>query len=318
MKRWWLLAAVAIGVMAAAAGAFWQYRRSQAAHPKVVPAPVAAAPVETEITLAGTVQATNVVNVAVPVDGIVDQFMADVGQHVSEGEVLARIKNPRLAAALQAAQLDAEQAQNHLSQLEAALIAARLEVSRSEADSARVKSELERAEKTIERQRIMYREGVTPRLTYEKAEQEYNSLKAQSQNLLEGMKKAAGSVDSTTAELDPARKALAHKTSDLEDAQAEMATGEVNALADGVVIVRRGKLREAVTTAVTDLFQIAADPAALEVVGSVEPRLSDRLHTGLSADVEVTGVPGTTTGTVREVIATHRLDKLDRISSIEY
>jgi multidrug resistance efflux pump len=303
MRRWWLLAAVAIGVLAVAAGAFWQYRRSQAVHAKVPAVPSPAVLVETEITVNGTVQAAKVVNVPVPVDGIIDRFLADVGQHVSEGEVLARIKNPRSAAAFEAAQLDAGQAQNHLSQLEAAQIAARLEVSRSEADAARVKSELERTEKTFERQQMMYREGVTPRLTYEKAEQEYNSLKAQSQNLLGVAKKAADRVDSITAELEPARKALEKKNSDLEDAQAEMATGEVNALSDGVVVARRGKPGEPVTPAMTDLFQIAADPAALQMVGPVEPKVADRIHAGQSADVEITGVPGTTTGVVREAKA---------------
>ena len=57
-----------------------------------------AAPKATEITLTGAVQAAHVVDVPVPVDGTVEQFLAEVGQHVSEGEVLARIRNPRLAA----------------------------------------------------------------------------------------------------------------------------------------------------------------------------------------------------------------------------
>jgi multidrug resistance efflux pump len=303
MRRWWLPVAAAIGVLAVAAGAFWQYRRSQAVHAKVPAASSPAVLVETEIAVNSTVQAAKVVNVPVPVDGTIEQFLADVGQHVSAGEVLARIKNPKIALALQAAQLDAEQARNHLSQLESEVIAARLEVSRSEADATRVKSELEQAEKTFERQKMMYDQGVTPRLTYEKAEQEYNSLKAQSQNLVDVAKKAADRVDSITAELDPARKALAQKTSDLEDAQAEMATGEVNAPSDGVLIGRRGKPGEPVTTAVTDLFQISTDPAALEVVGSVEPRLADRIRAGQLADIEITGAPGATTGVVREVKA---------------
>ncbi len=303
MKRWWLPVAAAIGALAVAAGAFWQYRRSGAVHAKVPAASSPAVLVETEIAVNGTVQAAKVVNVPVPVDGTVEQFLADVGQHVSAGEVLARIKNPKMALAFEAAQSDAQQARSHLSQLESDLIAARLEVSRSEADATRVKSELEQAEKTIERQRIMYREGVTPRLTYEKAEQEYNSLKAQAQSLGDVAKKAAERVDSITAQLDPARKAVAQKTSDLEDAQAEMATGEVDAPSDGVVIARRGKLGAAVTTTVPDLFQISTDPAALEVVSSVEPRLTDRIRAGQSADVEITGVPGATAGVVREVKA---------------
>jgi multidrug resistance efflux pump len=235
------------------------------------------------------------------VDGIIDQFMADKGQHVSEGEVLARIRNPRLAAGEQAARLDAEQAQNHLSQLESALLAARLEVSRSEADAVRVRSELGQAEKTLERQQTMFREGVTSRLAYEKAEHDYNSLKAESEKLAATAQRAADRVDSTTQELDPARKMLAQKTSNLEDAQAESAVGEVNSLADGLVIARRGKRGEPVTTAISNLFQIDADPGALEAVAGVEPQVAMRIHPGQVVAMQIDGVPSSAAGTVREV-----------------
>jgi len=237
----------------------------------------------------------------VPVDGTVDEFMADVGQHVSEGEVLARIRNPRLAAGQQMAKLDAEQAQNRLSQLESALIAARLEVSRSEADAMRIKSDLDQAEKAFERQQTMFQEGVTPRLAYEKAEHEYTSLKAASQSLAETAKKAADRVDSIAREIDPARKALAQKTSDLEDAEAGAAVGEMNSPTDGVVIARRSELGKAVTPAISDLFQIAADPQVLEAAAPVQPLVADRIHSGQTATIQIANVPSPMSGTIREV-----------------
>jgi HlyD family secretion protein len=244
-----------------------------------------------------------VVNVPAPVDGTIDQFMAEVGQHVSEGEVLARVRNPELAAAEQTAQLDAEQARNHLGQLESGLIAARLEVSRSEADATRVKLQLDQAEKTFQRQQMMFREGITARLTYEKAEQEYNSLKAESQRLESAVKAAADRVESITKELDPARKALAQKTNALEDAQAEAATGEVNSPTDGVVIAIHGKPGEPVTSALADLFQIAADPPALEAVTQVDSGSAARIHPGQTVEIAAAGVPGKFSATVREIKA---------------
>jgi multidrug resistance efflux pump len=290
----------AVAGLAFAAGAFYWYRRPPAGHVQAAPALPTAVPVA-EIVLTGIIQPAQVVNVPVPLDGTIDQFMAGAGQHVSEGEVLARIKNPKLAAAQQAAQLDAEQAQNHLRQLEAALIAARLEVSRSEADAIRVKLELDKAEKIFERQQTMFREGVTPRLTFEKAGQEYSSVKAESQKLVETARKAAERVDSTTRELDPARKALAQKTNELEDAQAEAAMGEVNSPADGVVIARRGKPGVPVTRATSDLFQIAVDPGVLEIVASIEPQAAARVHPGQAVAIQIAGMPSPTTNTVRAV-----------------
>jgi multidrug resistance efflux pump len=283
---------VAIGL---AAGGFVAFRQLRATHSKAAPAPIPVVPAE--ISLTGIVQPVQVVKIPVPVDGAVEQFMADVGQHVSEGEVLARIRNPRLAAAQQMTKLDVEQAQNRLSQLESALIAARLEVSRSEADAMRIKSDLGQAEKAFERQKTMFQEGVTPRLTYEKAEHEYTLLKAAAQNLEETARKAADRVDSTTKELDPARKLLAQKTSDLEDAEAETAVGEVNSPADGVVIARRGQLGKPVTPVMSDLFQIAVDPQVLQVVANTVARIQP----GQTAAFQIENVPAPTMGTVREV-----------------
>jgi len=288
-----MLAIAGIMALGLAAGGFVAFHRS-----RVAPQPPRAVPVApAEITLTGSIQPAQVVNIPVPVDGTVEQFMADVGQHVSEGEVLARIRNPKRAAAQQMAKLDAEQAQNRLSQLESALLAARLEVSRSEADAMRIKSDLNQAEKTFERQKTMFQEGVTPRLAYEKAEHEYNSLQAAAQNLAATAKSAADRVDSTTKELEPARKALAQKTSDLEDAEAETAVGEVNSPSDGVVIARRGHPGQPVTPAMSDLFQIAVDPQVLQVVANTVAGIQP----GQTVAIQIAGVPTPTMGTVREV-----------------
>lgn len=301
MRGKWIFAAGVVVLLAAIAGAFVWFRRPPPAQVKAEAAPQPIAQIPAEVTLTSTIQAGKVVGAPAPVDGVVGEFLADVGQHVSEGEVLARIRNPKLAAAEQAAQLDAEQARNHLSRLESDLIAARLEVSRSEADGARARSEIERAEKDYARQQMMYREGVTSRLAFEKAEQEYNALKARSQNLAEAAKSVAERVDSIAKELEPARRALAQKTSDLEDAQAEMGAGEVNSPTDGVVIARRGRPGEPVTSALTELFQIAADPPTLEVAGSVEAQAASRIRPGQAAAIELVGAPGSTPGVVREV-----------------
>lgn len=289
--------------LALATAMFLGYRRPQRGKstPTTAPqsaGPPSAAPKVEEITLTGTIQPVQVVNVPAPVEGMIDEFMADAGQHVSAGQVLARIKNLKLTADLAAAQLDAEQARNHLSQLESALIAARLEVSRSEADAIRVKAEVDLAEKTFERQQSMFREGVTPRLTFEKAEQEYKALKAQSQNLEEASRKAAEQVDSITKQLDPARKTVAQKISDFEDAEAAAAVGEVNSPADGLVIARRGKPGEPVTRAMSDLFQIAVDPLVVQAVASIDPRAALRVKLGEPVAVDPGG-----TGKVREMNA---------------
>jgi len=124
-------------------------------------------------------------------------------------------------------------------------------------------------------------------------------LKAAAQNLAEIAKNAADRVDSNTKELEPARKVLAQKTSELEDAGAEAAVGEVNSPTDGVVIARRGRLGQPVTPALTDLFQIAVDPLVLEAVANVEPQA--RIQPGQAAALLIAGAGNPMTGTVREM-----------------
>src|SRR5260370_16972041 len=116
-----------------------------------------------EISITGKIEATKVVSVPVPVDGIIEQFVADVDDDVVPGDVLARIKNSKIAAAQQKTEEVAGRARIRVETLETALISAELEASRSEADAARPTLQFEKAEKTYEREQKLMREGITPR-----------------------------------------------------------------------------------------------------------------------------------------------------------
>jgi multidrug efflux pump subunit AcrA (membrane-fusion protein) len=296
----WMVAAVAALVLASA-GAFFAHRR-HSPPPKPAPVPqVAVAPQPVEVTLTGKIQPSKVIKIGAPVDGTIEQFIADVDDDVSAGEVLARITNPKIAAAQQQPHLEIDRARNRVNELEAALISARLEASRLDADTGRVKLELARALKEYERQQTMMREGVTPRLVFEKAEQEYASLKAQSENLVELSKNAVDRVASLTKELETAKQTVEKKSAQAESAEAGFAAGEVTSPADGVVLARRGEARRPVTKAITDLFLIAVDLGSLRVVVAAEPQMAPRIHVGQAVTIEIVEIPSTAPGTVREI-----------------
>jgi len=301
------LVGVAAGLLGIGAASFFVYRRSRAVRPKPAPVPQVAVLLPSEVTLIGRVEAfkvaTKVVNVPVPVDGILEQFLADTGEDVSEGEVLARIKNPKSAIAQEAAMAAVEGARNRVTELEAAAINARLEASRSEAEATRTKLELARAEKEYARQQMMMREGVTPRLVFEKAEQEYNALKKQSEDNADAAKRAADRAPALSKELESAQKALEQKINHLDDAQAAAGGGEVYSSADGVVIARRGQPGKPVTRAITDLFQVAVEVTALQVVVSPDPQIASRIHSGQTVRIEMNEIPSMVQGTVREIKA---------------
>jgi multidrug resistance efflux pump len=302
MERKWLITAAA-AVVLVIAGSVLLYRKSHTPKPKPTPPPPVVVAPPPEISIAGKIEATKVVKVPVPVDGVIEQLVADVDDDVVVGDVLARIKSPKIAAAQKKSEEIAGHARNRVGELETALIGAELEASRSDADASRAKIEYEKAEKTYQREEMLMREGITPRLVYEKAQQEYNTLKAQTQELSEAAKKAAARLVSLKAELESARRADEQRASDIDKGQSNSMAGEVRSPAEGVVIARHGQQGDPVTRATKDFFQIAVNLTALQVVIAPQPQELPRIHAGQTAAIEIAETTGSTPGKVREIKA---------------
>ena len=279
------------------------YRGAPKPQPKPAPAPVTeAAPSEpAEVSLPGKVEPTKVVAVPPLVEGVIEKFMAGVGEDVFEGQVLAHIRSGKLDSAEEAARGDAEHARARVSDIESKLIAARLEASRSRAEASRIKGDLDRAEKAYLRQQMLNREGATPRLVFEKAEKDYNALKADAGSVEVLASNAEERVASLTKELQMAQAQFEQKNGELEDAVAELAAGDVHCPADGIVISRRGDVGEQVNRAMPALFEIAVNLSSLQVSLSPDARAIPRIHSGQLASIEIVEAPGGIPGTVREV-----------------
>jgi len=298
-----LVAVAAVAAVLVIAGAAFLNWKPRAPSPKPAPTPPAAIAPPAEISITGKIEATKVVNVPVPVDGVIEQLVADVDDDVVVGDVLARIKNPKIAAAQQKTENVAGRARNRVAELETALIGAELEASRSEADATRAKLEFERAEKAYEREKMLMSEGITPRLVYEKAQQEYNSLKAQTHDFSEAAKKAADRLTSLKAELESTRKAAEQRANDSDNAQSTIIAGEVRSPVEGVVIARHGSQGDSVTRKVKDFFRIAVNLTALQVVVTPQPPELQRVHAGQTAAIVIADTAGLTPGKVREIKA---------------
>src|SRR5690242_18688144 len=91
MRGKWLLASGVAVLAGVAAGALSWYQRQTAA--ASFPPPKVAAPAPNQVTLSGKIRAQKVVPVGSMVNGTIEAFLADVGQEVGEGQILARISN---------------------------------------------------------------------------------------------------------------------------------------------------------------------------------------------------------------------------------
>lgn len=266
--------------------------------PVVVPA---TPPAPVDITLEAPVQARKVVNIPASTDGFITRFQADVGEDVFEGELLAQIKNAKVDNAAQNAESEATQAQAKAADLENALIGARLEASRSRSDETRVKSELERAQRLYIQQKALIDQGATPRLTFEKAEKDYNTYKADAENLERTAAAAEERVTSLTAELESARKLAESQAQKSDEAKADLGAGEVRSTVDGVVLARNAQLGAMVSHELADLFQIAVELNNLQVTVTPSAAVVTRIKPGQPATIEIADAPGAVAGTVREV-----------------
>ena len=144
----------------------WRGRRHPVPPPSPAVTAAAIAMARNEVTLQGKIRPQHITVVPASVSGFIEAFLAEPGQDVYQGQVLARIGAQGLESAREVAQAALDRAQEKVSQAEAAVTTARLELSRAEADAERSRTALDRAERTSARQQTLFKEGATPRLTY--------------------------------------------------------------------------------------------------------------------------------------------------------
>ena len=91
----------------------------------------------------------------------------------------------------------------------------------------------------------------------------------------------------------------------MEQARQDLSAGEVHSPVDGLVMSRRADVGQEVTREVKDLFVIAVNLAALQVVLEPEPPVLARIRPGQDALVQLAEIPGQgIPGKVKEVKGT--------------
>lgn len=267
--------------------------------------PVATAPktatnaLEKDIALVGIIRPQHIVPVPVTIAGPVTALPVEAGQDVYQGEVLARVGAGGAESAREGAREAVEQAQHEESATEAREIAARLENSRAAAAADRAQADLERARKVYERQKMLNDAGATPRLVFEKAAQDLQACGQAETAARQAVSAAAEEAEAAQTALAEARKALADRTSEGASAELAFTAAEVKAPADGVLLAVHAELGK---TWEGDgaMFEIATDPAELEVEVTAPAEVLRRVRPGLAvvvADGSGAGEPGA----VREI-----------------
>lgn len=300
--KWMLFASIAVVVLILIGGAVtWCWFRPCSAPVKTPPPQSPPAAAGNEVTLTGKIEAQQVIPVAAPIEGIVDELFVEAGADVYEGQLLARIRNGKLDSALESATAEVEKLKARITTLEGSIIAARLEASRAGADATRVKAEYDRIDRAYQRQQMLLKEGATPRLTFEKAEKEFKQIKSEYESVADVARSADERVATLNRDLDAAKKLLDGKTQDLENAKEEAGQGEVKSPVDGMVVARKGVAGEPVSPLMEDFFVLAANLTALQLVVEPDPTMLPRIKPGQVAGIRIAEAGEELPGIVREM-----------------
>jgi multidrug resistance efflux pump len=290
MRGNWTLLAVAAVILGVGVTALSLHFRRNAPLPLSSPAAVVIS--EPEITLHGAIRPQHVVGVSTPVSGNIDAFLVEVGDEVYLGQLLARIGSSGADSAKEGAAQALERAQDELSKMEADVSGVRMESSRAEADALRARLQMERAQKTYERQSTLNREGATPRLVYEKARQEYEGSLQEYEIMEKAMRGARENVQAAATKVAEAKRIVAERQLERQDAEGAYASGELRSPVDGTVVGRTGEPGKPAGQVGEQIFQIATDLYALEVPLEARPDVLKRLRPGQSATVLVLDLQG--------------------------
>jgi RND family efflux transporter MFP subunit len=231
--------------------------------PRVVVMQVGRATDPNGLKLPGTMQALTEAPILARADGYLKRRLADIGDRVTTGQVLAEIDAPELDQQIQQAEAATAQAQASMEQAQAGLVQGK-----ANRDLARV---------TAERMKMLVEKGISP-------QQEGDQAQAQ--------------LAAQDASVQALEKAIVAQASNLGAAKANRARLEevqgyriVKAPFDGVVTVRNVDVGALVSSGSTLLYRVA-QIGTLRTYVNVPQASVNSVHVGQAATLTVSHLPG--------------------------
>jgi HlyD family secretion protein len=247
------------------------------AEPQVQSAPaisvseVTTRPLADRIIASGMVGAVEEVQVAPLVEGQpLEALLADVGDVVAEGEVLAILSRTSLEL--------------QKTEAIASLAAARAGIAQSEAQLVEAEAASAEARRVADRTAILREQGTAPQAQADTANA--NAISANAR------------VTVASQGLEAARAQLALAEARLENIDLQLSRTEVKAPVAGKIIARNAKLGAIATAAGQPMFVMVRD-GALELRADIAETDIVRLAPGQMATLQAVGLGNTVTGTVR-------------------
>jgi len=281
----------------AAGGALWLAMPGAAEPAAAIAAPAPQAPkvsvvkakrrdVTARVIVSGTLVPREEVYVLPEIDGLViDDILAEEGDRVRAGQVLARLSRSTL---------DVQLAQNtaNLARNAAAIAQAKAQITEAEANQIQAASALERAAK-------LKTSGITTLDTFEQRQAASRSGAAKLQAAKDGLAAAEADKKLTEAQRD--------------ELEIKLARTDIKAPRAGLISRRNAKLGSVASMAGDPLFKIIADGAVELEAEAAEAELP-RIKAGQTASVTAPGGDQVLAGTVR--LVSPEVDKASRLGHV--
>ncbi|WP_149589428.1 efflux RND transporter periplasmic adaptor subunit [Tabrizicola flagellatus] len=241
--------------------------------PAITVAEVATRRLTDRVIASGLIAAVEEVQVAPLVEGQpLDRLLADVGDTVAEGQVLAVLSRTTL---------DLQRAE-----AAASLAAARSAIAQAEAQLVEAEAAAAEAARAVERTAKLRQSGTAPQATWDTVQANATAANARVTVARQG--------------LESARAQLALAEARLENVDLMLSRTEVKAPVAGKIVARNAKIGAIATAAGQPMFVIVRD-SALELRADVSETDLLRLVPGQKAHLRAVGMAGTLEGTVRLV-----------------
>lgn len=235
-RMWRRVTIFGVLVLAVGIAAYWAGRRAGS---EIVAPPAAnqATPVTdpAHIIIAGVVRAADPVNVHPDTSGVLQSLHVRKGDAVKEGDLLAIVRNDAFDAIEQRLSREHQALTVRVEALEKSLSEAQIDLARSRSDAETARSRIEGARIEADRQKALYSAGATSRNAFEKAQQEWESVRRQSEAVDQILAAAEMRVTVEGRNLAAEKLALEDKRAEWESARGDVQLGEVLATVEGVV-----------------------------------------------------------------------------------
>ena len=256
--------------------------RQQSGYTKVLTAKIARQDLTTVVSGTGQIKPTTYVNVGANVMGRVTHFYVKEGDTVKKGETLAQIENVQQAA--------------NVAGQEAAIAAAKTDISSyiaaektAEANVEHAKADLEQKQLDWERAQSLYKDGIL-------AKQDYDAKKAAYDLDVASLAQAVAGLNQAKANTDSARGHLLTQIASLRVNQDQLDKTIASAPFDGVVTNMPIKEGETVVTGIQNTagstLMTLADMSVITAEIKVDETDIVSVQLGQPADVTVDAMPG--------------------------